>query len=224
MKTQWSTGSMRRKWSAWSRISEAVRFGRNASGRFRAERARERAAGLGRETDRPAPVPVGIRTASTSLPSAVWKSVFSVPSRASASRSTSSVEKGTCRVSSARRPAGTFVISSYPDAPPALQRQIWPARYAGSPRSARNDSRAALSTWSTVAPGARVRAPRATTGRNGHARPQRTRHPIGTVRSLTRHGVPLASETWVAGRSPPNEGGVRAPARDRSRHAARLPP
>ncbi len=26
MKTQWSTSSMRRKWSAWSRISEAVRL------------------------------------------------------------------------------------------------------------------------------------------------------------------------------------------------------
>ncbi len=26
MKTAWSTGSSRRKWSAWSRISDAVRF------------------------------------------------------------------------------------------------------------------------------------------------------------------------------------------------------
>ena len=26
MNTQWSTGSIRRKWSAWSRISEAVRL------------------------------------------------------------------------------------------------------------------------------------------------------------------------------------------------------
>jgi hypothetical protein len=26
MKTAWSTGSVRRKWSAWSRISDAVRL------------------------------------------------------------------------------------------------------------------------------------------------------------------------------------------------------
>ena len=29
MNTQWSIGSMRRKWSAWSRISEAVRLRAN---------------------------------------------------------------------------------------------------------------------------------------------------------------------------------------------------
>ena len=53
-----------------------------------------------------------ISTASTGWPSAVRKSVFTVPSRDSRSVSTTSVEKGTDDASSARRARGRLVIAS----------------------------------------------------------------------------------------------------------------
>ena len=64
-----------------------------------------------------------IRTASTGLPSDVPNNAFTVPSRASAWRSSSSVENGTPAASSARSPAGTFVIVSYPATPRAVHSQ-----------------------------------------------------------------------------------------------------
>jgi len=51
-------------------------------------------------------------TASTGRPSAVWKSVLTVPSRACASSTTVSEENGTRSASRSRSARGRFVISS----------------------------------------------------------------------------------------------------------------
>ena len=58
MKTTWSTASMRRKCSAWSRISDAVRLRPNFIAPGRAERAGQRAARLRGQAQRAAPVAV----------------------------------------------------------------------------------------------------------------------------------------------------------------------
>ena len=58
MNTAWLTGSLRRKWSAWSRISEAVRLRPNFIAPGGAEGAGERAARLARQAERAAAVAV----------------------------------------------------------------------------------------------------------------------------------------------------------------------
>ena len=58
MKTTWSTGSIRRKWSAWSRISRRGEVAAELHLSRGAERARQRAAGLRRDADRAPPVAV----------------------------------------------------------------------------------------------------------------------------------------------------------------------
>ena len=112
MNTQWSIGSIRRKWSAWSRISEAVRL--------RPKRIPPVAQNVhvsgqpdcdDRQTER-RPSRYLISTASTGRPSAVRNSVLRVPSRDSASCSASRVENGTCSASSVRNGPGTLLISS----------------------------------------------------------------------------------------------------------------
>jgi hypothetical protein len=112
MNTQWSSGSRRRKCSAWSRISAAVRF---RPKRICPVAQNEHVSGQpdcdDTQIDR-RPSPKRIRTASTGLPSDVRKSAFTVPSRETASRSSASVEKGTLSASASRSAAGTFVIAS----------------------------------------------------------------------------------------------------------------
>ena len=112
MKTAWSTGSIRRKCSAWSRISEAVRLrpkriepvaqNVQVSGQPDCEETQ-----IVRRPSRKR-----ISTASTGWPSCVRKSTFSVPSLLCASVATESVVNGTASASSARSGAGRFVIAS----------------------------------------------------------------------------------------------------------------
>ena len=112
MKTAWSSGSIRRKCSAWSRISHAVRLRPkriapvaqkvHVSGQPDCEET---------QTER-RPSRKRISTASTGCPSWVRKSTFSVPSLLCASVSTESVENRTAAASSARSGAGRFVIAS----------------------------------------------------------------------------------------------------------------
>jgi hypothetical protein len=112
MNTAWSTRSLRRKWSAWSTISEAVRLRPN---RIRPVAQKVQVSGhpdwLERQSER-RPSRYRISTASTGRPSRDSNSTFSVPSRASASRRGRSEENGTSRASSRRSPRGRFVISS----------------------------------------------------------------------------------------------------------------
>ena len=111
MNTRWSTGSTRRKWSAWSRISQAVRL--------RPKRICPVAQNVHvsgqpdwEETQTERRPSKRISTASTGCPSCVWKSVFTVPSRAFACALTESVEKGMSSASAARSLAGTLLIAA----------------------------------------------------------------------------------------------------------------
>ena len=103
---------MRRKWSAWSRISDAVRLRPNAI-----EPVAQNVQVSGQpdcddtQIER-RPSRKRISTASTGWPSAVRKSTFSVPSRDLRPPSTERVENGTLAASDSRRPAGRSVIAS----------------------------------------------------------------------------------------------------------------
>ena len=111
MKTTWLIGSIRRKCSAWSRISLAVRLRPNC---IAPVAQKVQVSGQPDCDERQAerrPSRYRISTASTGWPSWVWNSTFRVPSRASASDCTVSDEKGTCWSSEPRSAAGTFVIS-----------------------------------------------------------------------------------------------------------------
>ena len=112
MNTRWSTSSLRRKCSAWSRISDVVRLRPNfivpvaqkvqVSGQPDCDDT---------HSDR-RPSRKRISTASSGRPSPVRSSTFSVPSEASASCSTASDDSGTRSASSARSDSGRLVISS----------------------------------------------------------------------------------------------------------------
>ncbi len=112
MNTRWSTGSMRRKCSTWSRISDAVRLRPNfivpvaqnvqVSGQPDWEDT---------QTER-RPSRKRISTASTGRPSCVWNSVLTVPSAACASCTASRLENGTASARRVRNAAGRSVISS----------------------------------------------------------------------------------------------------------------
>ena len=102
---------MRRKWSAWSRISDAVRLRPNficpvaqklqVSGHPDCELTQiERRPSRNR-----------ISTASSERPSSVWNSAFRVPSSAVDSVASSSADSGTRSASRSRRSAGRLVIS-----------------------------------------------------------------------------------------------------------------
>jgi hypothetical protein len=112
MKTQWSTGSMRRKCSAWSRISLAVRLRPNfivpvaqklqVSGQPDCELT---------HSDR-RPSAKRISTASIARLSWVLNRALTVPSRETASRWSASDENGTRSASCSRNAAGRSVIAS----------------------------------------------------------------------------------------------------------------
>ena len=111
MKTQWSTGSMRRKWSAWSRISEAVRLRPNFICPV-AQKLQVRGhpdCELTQTERRPSRK--RISTASSGFPSAVVNSALRVPSSAVDSVASASADSGTRSASRSRSPAGRFVIS-----------------------------------------------------------------------------------------------------------------
>ena len=112
MNTAWLTASLRRKWSAWSRISEAVRLRpKRIVPVAQKVHVRGHPDWLDTHSDR-RPSRYRIRTASTGRPSWVWKSAFSVPSEASASSTSRSDENGTSPASRSRSSTGMFVISS----------------------------------------------------------------------------------------------------------------
>jgi len=112
MKTTWSIGSRRRKWSAWSSISEAVRLRRNRIWPV-AQNVQVSGQPLCEETQTERlPSRNRIRTASNGRPSPVWNKVLTVPSRDRASCAASSVEIGSLSASRARSGGGTSVISS----------------------------------------------------------------------------------------------------------------
>jgi hypothetical protein len=124
MNTQCVMGSARRKCSAWSSISDAVRLRPK-----RIEPVAQNVQVSGqpdceeRHTDR-RPSRNRISTASTGWPSAVRKSALTVPSRARDSVTSSTDENAISSSSRRRRATGRSVISSYPRAPEAAQRQI----------------------------------------------------------------------------------------------------
>ena len=103
---------MRRKWRAWSRISEAVRL---RPKRIEPVAQNVQVSGhpdwLDRQRER-RPSRKRISTASTGRPSAVSKSAFSVPSCERALSFTARVENGTRSASSRRSSAGRFDMSA----------------------------------------------------------------------------------------------------------------
>ena len=81
MKTAWSIGSMRRKWSAWSRISDAVRLRPNAIEPVAQNVQVSGQPGLRRDADRAPPVAEAHEHRLDGVAVLVRNSAFTVPSR-----------------------------------------------------------------------------------------------------------------------------------------------